>query len=104
LLKKSLALVLLSEYESQSIVVSESLCAGTPVIVSDNSALAEYVRQNLAIGVANPDDPQEVAAKIESLLSGTCSRRTCNYNPPSWEDVVARLIRIYQVVLTSNEQ
>jgi glycosyltransferase involved in cell wall biosynthesis len=102
LLKESLALVLLSDYESQSIVVSESLCARTPVIVSDNSALADYVRQNLALGVANPDDPREVASKIESLLSGTYGQRTHNYNPASWEDVVARLIRIYQEVLTSD--
>jgi len=101
LLKESSAVILLSDYESQSIAVSESLCAGTPVIVAKNTALMEYVQQNLALGVTNPKHPYEVASTIERTLLNPSICRTYEYNPLSWEDVVNKTIGIYKEILQS---
>lgn len=99
LLEQSSMLVLLSDYESQSIVVSEALSVRTPVIVANNSALAEYVNDGSAIGVQNPDDSYEVAGKMKTAFSDPQCCRFSNNNLVTWDEVTKKVSAVYYELL-----
>lgn len=101
LLKASSVFILLSEYESQSIAVSEALFAGTPTIVTDNSALAEYVKDRRALGVKNPDNSFEVAQKIKSVYSDSRMPSSGNDKMTTWDEVAEKTVAIYRDLLQS---
>jgi glycosyltransferase involved in cell wall biosynthesis len=65
LLRKSVALLFLSRYESFGIPAAEAMAAGTPAIVSQNGALPEVVGQ--AGLVIDADDPAAVADAITAV-------------------------------------
>ena len=56
--------VLLSDSEAFGITVAESLSLGTPVLVSDNTALSEFSNLPGCFTVQNPDDALEAAKVI----------------------------------------
>ena len=95
LLRASKAFVLLSEYESQAIVVCEALSAGIPVVVARNSALNEYVQRGYAVGVDDPDDPHEIALKIKSVLDNPGLCKIDDYKPLTWQEVVQTVAGLY---------
>lgn len=99
LLGTSSMLILLSDYESQSILVSEALAVKTPAIVANNSALAEYIEDGSAIGVQNPDYPYEVALKMKLALDDSQCCRFSTRKLASWDDVVQRITNVYCEVL-----
>jgi glycosyltransferase involved in cell wall biosynthesis len=101
LLKASSVFILLSEYESQSIAVSEALFAGTATIVTDNSALAEYVKDRRALGVKNPDNSYEVAQKIKSVYSDSRLTSSGNDKMTTWDEVAEKTVAIYRDLLQS---
>ena len=59
--------VLLSDSEAFGITVAESLASGTPVVISDNTALSEFSPEPGTIMAKDPDDFQQIAREILSL-------------------------------------
>jgi glycosyltransferase involved in cell wall biosynthesis len=59
--------VLLSDSEAFGITVAESLASGTPVVISDNTALSEFSPEPGTILAKDPDDFQQIAREIISL-------------------------------------
>ncbi len=68
----ALALVLPSHYEGFGLTPLEAMACGTPVITSNRGSLPEVVGD--AGLLVNPDDPADIAASIERLLSDTALR------------------------------
>ena len=60
--------VLLSQSEAYGIVVAEALAHGLITIVSNTTALSEFVEEAGCIGVDYPPDVNEVAALIKTLV------------------------------------
>jgi len=66
---------LLSRHEAYSIVVGEALAAGTPCVVARTSALTEWDDGETCLGVDFPINLNELAQKIEFLLSTKVKRQ-----------------------------
>lgn len=68
LYKSSDIFVLLSQSEAYGIVVAEALAQGLITIVSNTTALTEFVGEAGCIGIDYPPDIDEIAALIKSLV------------------------------------
>jgi glycosyltransferase involved in cell wall biosynthesis len=65
ILRASDALVAPARYESYGLGVQEALCCGLPAFVSSSAGVAERYPESLAhLLISNPDDPNELAAKL----------------------------------------
>ncbi len=84
-------LVLLSRHEAFGMVVAEALASGTPCIVSNTSALIEWVDNRNVFGIDYPIDVPKLAKLIEEV-SRVEVRGIKLY---TWDDVVKRLIEVY---------
>ncbi|HEY0257235.1 MAG TPA: glycosyltransferase family 4 protein, partial [Candidatus Methylacidiphilales bacterium] len=63
------ALVSPTRYDSFGLAVQEALCAGLPAIVSRNAGVAEKYPASLEeLLLANPEDPAELARKLEFVM------------------------------------
>jgi glycosyltransferase involved in cell wall biosynthesis len=84
---------LLSERESFGITVAEALLSGTPCIVANASALAEWVDNKNCYGVDYPIDQDRLKSLVEKLMG----RRTSRLTTPvlDWNDVTEKLLNIY---------
>jgi glycosyltransferase involved in cell wall biosynthesis len=82
---------LLSEAECFGIVVAEALAAGTPCIVSNTSALTEWVDNRNCFGIDYPIKTDELVALIRNTL-GKTAEGTRLFD---WDYVADRLMRIY---------
>ena len=85
-------LVLLSKYESFSIVVAEALASRTPCIVADTSALTEWVDNKNCFGV---DYPVNIAQLAESIYE-VIGREVGEVKLWDWDEVVEETVRIYK--------
>lgn len=98
LLKSSVLFVLLSKYEGQGIIVSESIMAGIPTLVRYSSALAEFVDQNRAIGVQNPESAEETAKKILDALDAPEKFRPNRKNILTLDQMTQKTIQVYRAL------
>lgn len=96
LLSSAAALVLLSDYESQSITVMEALSVGCPVVASATSALSEFADKGWIHAVAEPFTSANVAAAI--LLQLRRPRSLASVDLPSWDDCAGALMALYREV------
>jgi glycosyltransferase involved in cell wall biosynthesis len=91
--------VLLSLYEAYSLVVAESLAAGTPCIVADTSALSEWVDEESCFGVSVPISLNKLAELINRVLDNgvdkRITKRWMGTKILDWEKVVQLLEDIY---------
>jgi glycosyltransferase involved in cell wall biosynthesis len=99
LYQKCAFFILLSQYESQCIAVSEAIAAGKPVLVSATSALKEYVKKGWCTSVPYPPQKDIVAAKMQELLERPNSFVARNVKLDSWDDVAKKLVSLYHEVL-----
>ena len=84
--------VLASQYESFSMVVAEALTAGTPCIVANTSALAEWVDGRNCFAIDNPANSTELAGLIRQA-PGT---RVEGAKVLDWNEVTRRMARLYE--------
>ncbi len=95
LLKSSSVFALLSRYEGQGIIVSQSIAAGVPTIVRYRSALAEFVDENNAVGVNDSDSPEQIAEKILLMLQSPKRFKPVDTNIITWDETFARTLDVY---------
>jgi glycosyltransferase involved in cell wall biosynthesis len=89
--------VLLSKHEAYGLSVAEALCAGTPCIVANTSALTEWVDGENCFGIDYPID-LDVLANLTTKVAGK------NVSKPAildWSEVTDRLVRLYMDVVSS---
>ncbi len=92
--------VLLSDYESQGLAVMEALALGWPVVVTDATALREFVEDGLARGVPARASPAEVAAAILRALRAPASQPR---RLTTWDDCALQLLALYQSLVEGAE-
>ena len=83
--------VLLSKYESFSIVVAEALASKTPCVVANTSALKEWVDQKNCFGIDYPIDIDKLAGLINEVIG----KRVTGVKLWDWDAVVTKLTQIY---------
>ena len=92
LVRSADVVVVLSEYESQGLVVLEALACGADVVVQNTSALAEYVDRGLAVGV--PADAS--IAPIVDAVRYAVTRPSPDFTAPTWDECADRLLSLYR--------
>jgi glycosyltransferase involved in cell wall biosynthesis len=89
--------VLLSKHEAYGLSVAEALCAGTPCIVANTSALTEWVDGENCFGIDYPID-LGVLADLIKKVAGKDVRKPAILD---WSEVSDRLVRLYMDVVSS---
>ncbi len=84
--------VLLSKYESFSIVIAEALAAKTPCIVANTSALSEWIDNQNCFGIDYPITVDRLAV----LLSETIGRQVTGVKPWDWDEVAEETVKAYE--------
>lgn len=95
--KESDILLLLSKSENYGAVVPEALAMGTPVIVTNRTALKEFLSEPGCSGVEYPPDPDMVA---DLILDNHLNKEPINFvkNVQIWFDVVKNYEKIYKII------
>jgi len=86
--------VLLSEHEAYGISVAEALCAGTPCVVANKSALTEWVDNERCFGIDYPIQIDRLAKLIMRIMDSKISVNGAGLW--SWKDVVLKLVALYE--------
>ncbi len=90
--------VMFSSFETQPIAALEAIALGIPIVVGDNSGLAELALEGVARSVRLQDGPElHAAAMISEIHEPT---RTCGFKLSSWEDCARSLAQLYRRVLS----
>lgn len=84
---RATAYVTMSAFESFGLTVGEALAAGTPCVVRDEGALAEWGRRPDCVAVG----PDQVAAGVRRVRGRDAPQEPL----PTWEDAVDELERLY---------
>ncbi|MDP9247838.1 MAG: glycosyltransferase family 4 protein [Candidatus Dormibacteraeota bacterium] len=95
LMARAGVVVLFSEYESQGLAVMEALGLGRPVVVTDSTALHEYVERGLAQGVAAGASKGELA---EAILQALARPPLPPRRLATWDDCAQQLLALYQSI------
>jgi glycosyltransferase involved in cell wall biosynthesis len=88
---------LLSRHEAYGISVAEALCAGTPCIVANTSALTEWVDGENCFGIDYPIDVDVLGDLIKKVIG----QRVCKPLVLDWDEVANRLAALYEDVCFS---
>ncbi len=89
---------LLSSYEAYSMVIAEALVSGTKCIVSETSALTEWVDNKNCFGLKLPININSLVQLIESLMQIKSTTNSGSFKHPKikdWKDVMEELEKIY---------
>jgi glycosyltransferase involved in cell wall biosynthesis len=97
LLMRASLVILLSNYESQSVSAMEALALGRPVLVADNTALHELAASGLARATAAGSTPEAVAAAILGQLRQPLFPE--NAELPSWDTCAEEVLQLYHRTL-----
>ncbi len=102
LLLGSALVILLSNYESQSISVMEALALGRPVLVADATALHDLAASGLARATPLESTPQGVAAAILDQLQQPLI--PANPDLPTWDACASHLLGLYHATIAVRPQ
>ena len=90
--------LLVSRDEAFGIIVAEALGLGTPCIVTNTSALGEFLGHPLCFGISYPPDPKELAALIVKVYNTDIQAAPPSPEIRIWEDVANDFEGIYKKV------
>ena len=85
--------ILLSKYESFSIVIAEALASKIPCIVANTSALIEWIDNKNCFGIDFPISVERLAQLINNVIGQEVS----DMKLWDWDDVVKETLRVYGV-------
>lgn len=91
--------VSLSTRESYGITIAEALALGTPCIVSNHSALREWVDGKDCLGIDYPPDIDTLSNLINILMGKITDYSSIKNRAPSWDTVAKKLIEIYNQII-----
>jgi glycogen(starch) synthase len=95
LMARAGVVVLLSDYESQGLAVMEALALGRSVVVTDATAMHEFVERGLARGVPARASTAEIAAAV---LQGLDAPPVSAVRMTTWDDCAQRLLAVYRSI------
>jgi glycosyltransferase involved in cell wall biosynthesis len=84
--------VTLSGHEAYGIAVAEALAAGTPCLVANSSALAEWVDGQNCLGLDDPLDLVDISRQIKGLAD----RKVRNISIWDWDNACESMINVYR--------
>lgn len=87
-----------SEHEAYSIVVAEALTAGTPCVVTNTSALREWVDNEFCLGLSVPVRLEELSTKLTEAIEKSGKRLVKNRVGKKildWSEVVQQIANLY---------
>lgn len=91
--------ILLSRYESYGMAVAEALAAGVPCIVTNSSALSEWIDNETCFGIDFPIDINKLAKLIHNIFEAKIDKRAMQKwmgtKILDWDDVTNLLENIY---------
>ena len=91
--------ILLSMFEAYSLVVAEALSAGTKCVVTNTSALSEWVDNKNCFCVDLPVDINYLSELIKDIIYDEIDKRNFAIKPEKkifdWDEVVLEIERIY---------
>ncbi|MGB9824099.1 MAG: glycosyltransferase family 4 protein [Candidatus Hydrothermia bacterium] len=100
--------VALSRLESFGVAVVEAMACGKPVVVSNIGGLKEVVEKGVSGLIVPPENPEEAAKAIETLIFNEDLRREMGKNARErvlrlydWNKNVEMMLSLYQKVLSS---
>lgn len=88
--------MMLSTRESYGITIAEALSLGTPCIVSNSSALKEWVDGQNCFGIDDPRDINELVNLIHRVSGKTADYGSLQKRIHSWDYVTEQVIKIYE--------
>jgi len=86
---------LLSKHEAYGLSVAEALFAGTPCIVTNASALSEWIDNENCFGIEYPINSDSLV----NLLNKVMRTRIKGVKLPDWSDVTRKLEALYNSIL-----
>lgn len=100
---------LTSHSENFAVVVLEALAAGVPVVVTPGVALASVVQQH-QLGYVTQLDVSAIASTVEQYLNNPQQGKNMGksaqkliYDHYTWDQIAARMIHIYQAILSNHQ-
>lgn len=90
---------LLSREESYGIVVAEALGLGTPCIISNRTALKEFLKEPGCFGVDYPPNPKELADLIIKIYENDVQVGPFSKKIRTWDEIAKDYEKIYNDVL-----
>jgi glycosyltransferase involved in cell wall biosynthesis len=94
-MKRADLFLLLSNSEAYGIVVAEALALGTPCIVTDATALHEFIAEPGCFGVDCPPDPEKVAEAITKICYRNVQVGPFSDKIRTWDAVSRDYERVY---------
>lgn len=88
--------VMLSSFETQPLAALEAVSVGVPLLVAENSGLAELAHKGLARSVAREAGPRAHALAIAGALRDPLMPE--GFELPSWDGCAERLAALYRAV------
>ena len=82
-------------------MVSEAIAAGVPCIVTENSALKEFVKNAGVIGIKNPKNAKEVVEKLALVLKKPEKFKPNKEDVWSWGKVVKKTVYEFKKLAAS---
>jgi glycosyltransferase involved in cell wall biosynthesis len=87
--------LMLSSHEAYGITVAEALAAGTLCIVTEESALEEFVDGKACLGIEMPVTAKKVVKAVRDLKKGKRENKNGSKSVMDWEEVAERTIKVY---------
>jgi len=97
LLSGASLVILLSEYESQSISTMEAVMLGRSVLVADTSALSELARYGLVRATPLGSTPSQIAAAVIDQLKRPSVPVT--FDLPTWDACYKDVLTVYSTAI-----
>lgn len=86
--------VLLTNMESQAQATLEAIASRTPCLLANTSQSKEWIDSGVCFGIKYPIDLNELVTAIDRLRGKQAGN--VKIDLPTWDDVVARLVQVYQ--------
>jgi glycogen synthase len=97
LISSASLVVLFSEYEAYSVAALEAAALARPILVFEDTGLADIVEDGLAVGISPRATPGEIAAAIVDCVRSPPP--PTGVRVPSWDDCADALSRVYDDIL-----